>query len=852
MQINEILSPKGNRLLFINTPGNTAATVQIWFRAGSVLEDNNNQGIAHFLEHMFFKGSKKRPGNKLADQVETFGGEINAFTSFDYTCYYINCPKSKLSLSTEILMDMVSSPLFNESDIVPERQVVLEEFNRSKDSTSQFSFLKVQQECFSGDYQRSVIGTEKTISNFSRSQLIAFRKKHYHQANMLIVIAGDTGKQDGLVRLVDRFAVPKGKATIYPPFKLKNAPSFNLHQKDAQMCQLTLSIQGQTYHSDNAPLEDLAINCLGHGETSRLFHGLVTTKTLANNASGSTLYLADGSAHMIRINFPPENAKQVFAKLYEILKKNIQEGLEQEEIKKIQEQYIASKIYERESIESLAFTYGNSFIQTGDYYCEERFIEKLRKATPDDTTQALGDIFSRPIHLSLQIPKHVAPKELQPQLKALSNKLQQLKKIKIAKSSYHKLTGSQFDAQVKIMEIIPGITLLHRYNPLTPTFAAQIYTKGGLTEEDSKNNGIHNLLTSLLSRGHKNATYNQLQNYLEDHSASLYGFAGKNAYGMMLHGQTKDQKELLQHLFDSFLYPSFPASELAHEKKLTIRALKAQQEDPVKHCFEAFSNLVFNGHPYRLNLLGTHKTIGGITLESIRKLHLQNLKKKEILISYCGDCSFEQIHSQVSDLVCKLPAREKKKLLIKSVEAIHGQYIEIPMVREQAHIMMGFAVKPLGAPQNIYLKMLTAHFAGQSSDLFVEVRDRQGLCYSAQPVYFSALEAGYWGIYLACGQDKIEAAIAAIKKIVNKVADKGIGEKDFLKIKSMIKGQNEMSLQTNEDYATTYSVPLLQSLGVDHFYNSAVQIEKMTYPQFQKEIKKILQADANIVVVRGK
>jgi zinc protease len=118
------------KTLFIHSPGSTAATVQIWFRAGSALETHDNEGIAHFLEHMFFKGTATRPGAKIAHEVESFGGEINAFTSFDYTCYYINTPNTRLIDSTNIILDMVSNPLFNQDDLVPERDVVFEEYRR--------------------------------------------------------------------------------------------------------------------------------------------------------------------------------------------------------------------------------------------------------------------------------------------------------------------------------------------------------------------------------------------------------------------------------------------------------------------------------------------------------------------------------------------------------------------------------------------------------------------------------------------------------------------------------------------------------------------------------------------------
>jgi len=160
------------KTLFVHSPGSTAATVQIWFRAGSALELEEHHGIAHFLEHMFFKGTATRPGAKIAHEVETFGGEINAFTSFDYTCYYINTPNNKLSDTLNILLDMVSNPLFKQDDLVPERDVVFEEFRRSIDSPGQFAFFKLQNSAFEGNYSHAILGNEQTIKNFLESSYI--------------------------------------------------------------------------------------------------------------------------------------------------------------------------------------------------------------------------------------------------------------------------------------------------------------------------------------------------------------------------------------------------------------------------------------------------------------------------------------------------------------------------------------------------------------------------------------------------------------------------------------------------------------------------------------------------------
>ena len=143
--------------------------------------------------------------------------------------------------------------------------------------------------------------------------------------------------------------------------------------------------------------------------------------------------------------------------------------------------------------------------------------------------------------------------------------------------------------------------------------------------------------------------------------------------------------------------------------------------------------------------------------------------------------------------------------------------------------------------------MVTTHLSGQSSDLFVEVRDKQGLCYSVSPIHISALEAGCWGIYIGSGHDKTEQAIEAIMKIINGIRDNGLTRTEFDRIKTMMDGQNLLGIQTNEDYAQFYSVPVLHSLGLDFSHNNNNQIRNANYEDFQSFLKKFFSSKWNII-----
>ena len=356
MDIKTKTLANGLNTLFVNSPGSSLSSIQIWFRAGSALEDSSNLGIAHFLEHMFFKGTDIRPGAKIAYDVESMGGEINAFTSFDFTCYYINTPNKSLKKSMEILLDMVSNPKFDYSEIPPERNVVLEEYNRSQDSPSQFSFQKIQNNCFSEEYSHPILGNIDTIRNFSRKQLIAFRKKHYNLSNALFLIAGDLKQQKDLEKVIEKYKIPNGSKTIFPKFYLKSKTHINLHKKNVAMATLNITLESTKFISENAPSEDLAVSTLGYGETSRLYTNLVLKSSLANSSSSSTMFMANGGTHFVKVVFPLENLSKIITNLCSTLSEIYEEGFNDDEINRMRNQYIASKVYEKESIESFSFT----------------------------------------------------------------------------------------------------------------------------------------------------------------------------------------------------------------------------------------------------------------------------------------------------------------------------------------------------------------------------------------------------------------------------------------------------------------------------------------------------------------
>lgn len=840
----------GLNVLFIDMPSSTAATTQIWFRAGSALEMIEDEGIAHFLEHMFFKGTERHPGAQIAHEVESFGGEINAFTSFDYTCYYINSPVSKLNQSIDIILDMVSNPMFKEDDLFPERGVVFEEYRRSQDNPGQFAFQQIQKSCFTDGYAHPILGREDTIKNFSRDQLVKFRSRYYNLENSLLVVAGDMKAKDMFIKTISKYKLPSGEVSHFPQFKLKDKSTVEIHDKDTRMVQLHVLIQAPLYVEKKAVTEDLAINCLGHGESSRLYKNLVLDKGLANSCGTSTMFMNKGGVHFLKVVCEPKVIPQVLKELSSVINEALKNGFSADEVQKIRNQYISSKTFELETIESFAFSLGHSFAQTGDINSEEEFIRRIKASSNTHINQSLKEIFARPLHFSVQVPQGTDHKKIESYIAAFKKSLKvgDAPASKTKKSQF-KVQLSKFDSQTQLIKLKSGVTLLYRHNPLNPTFVLHSYLKGGLTEETSKNNGIYHLLSSCLTKGHSKIKAEKMKHELEDLSSSLHSFSGKNAYGLTMHGLSQNFKKSAFHFMGTLLHPNFDLKTFNNEKKHTLRQLDQQKKDPVKICFKQVAELHFQGHPYAMSNLGNEATLKKVSNGSVISLHKKNLKQKEILITYCGDLELDSLLEEIKPYLDQLGPRTESKIKYKKVNPKKGVQLFTSFDREQTQIFYSIPSGKMGSEDNLALKMLTTYLSGQSSELFVDVRDRKGLCYTAQPVHFTALEAGYWGIYMASGYDKVAASIEAIKAIVERIANEGLPLEEFNRIKGMIEGQNLLNVQTNDDYANIYSISSLQGQGLDFYHINNQKIRELTYDKFKSDLKRILNQKWNTVLV---
>ncbi|MEK7111829.1 MAG: pitrilysin family protein, partial [Patescibacteria group bacterium] len=274
------------RLIIATLPNVESATVSVWVKTGSRMEEDRVAGISHFLEHMVFKGSKKRPTAKeIAEAVDSIGGEFNAATSKDWTNFYIKARAGNLETAFDVLSDMVLNPVLKEEEIEREKGVIVEEIRMYED-TPMFRIGDIYEQLafFGNSLGRDIIGSEKTVKGVKRDDFIRYRNIHYYPENILVTVAGGVDKKEA-DKLAERYfaGLKSGKKAQSPEgFKAKNkGPRVRLYSKKKEQAHLILGFLGKGRGYKGRFAEAVLASILGGGMSSRLFSEVRERRGLA-------------------------------------------------------------------------------------------------------------------------------------------------------------------------------------------------------------------------------------------------------------------------------------------------------------------------------------------------------------------------------------------------------------------------------------------------------------------------------------------------------------------------------------------------------------------------------------------
>lgn len=379
----KITLPNGARVVFERMEGVRSVSLGIWVGAGSRFERAEEGGSAHFIEHMLFKGTETRTAAQLAEEADALGGQLNAYTTRDNTCFYTRVLDTHLPRAAEVLADMFFRSRFDEADVENEKGVIGEEIDMYEDTPEDVAAENLLAGCFPGALGRPVLGTEETLAGLSGRSLRAFMERTYTAPRIAVALAGSFTDAD--VDAVARIFAQMPPAEHTEPERSAYAPCLTLREKAVEQNQLVLGFPGLETASEERFAMQLFSSILGGSSSSRLFQTVREKHGLCYSIYSFTAGYQDTGLFAVALAANRQSERRALGLTIDELRRIRDDGVTAAELERAREQVTASILMSLESSASRMnrLGYGELFLPGGALTPDE-LIERYEAVTLAD------------------------------------------------------------------------------------------------------------------------------------------------------------------------------------------------------------------------------------------------------------------------------------------------------------------------------------------------------------------------------------------------------------------------------------------------------------------------------------
>lgn len=842
--------------------------MQVWVEAGGADEEDFEAGVAHVHEHMLFKGTENRGVGEIAAEIESSGGRINAWTSWNETVYHIVVASRFANTGIDVLADAVRNSSFDPAELDKELDVVMEEYKRGMDSPSRRVFYSLFETAFKEHpYRRPVIGTEESITGLDREKILDFFGRFYSPNNMTLVIVGDvdTAAMKGEIdkafgdfqsREVDRLERP-----VEPEQTALRFDEVRMEVREAHMA-LGFHVPGARH--EDAPLLDMLAFIMGGGESSRLYRRLVAEDQIATGAGAFAYTPPDPGLFVVTASVESGDVGKAYDAAVDELAALRAKGVTAEELERARINLESDFVFRYETVQGQARELGYFLTVYDDPNYDRVYLERLNAATPAD----LERVADKYLHRANMNVITLLPTEAEAVLSAdsaLAGAEPLEGKSKLASKSKNKNGASESGIHVhmkpadsaetpepQLYQLDNGVRVIVAPNPGVPVFSVRAAMLGGVLAETADDNGISNFTAEMLTRGTENRSREELAEDIETLAASISGFSGHNSLGVAGSFLSASFDQSFDLFLEVLLQPSFDPEQVEKTRRETLLAIKNREDETSRVAFDLTFKTVFPNHPYGMTTLGEKASIEALTTDGLAAFYRRALNPDNLVVAVVGDVDGSEVVRRLNAGLGKLPASDEPFVLPDPAAAPEGVRVATKETeRHQAHVVLGYPSVTLSDPDRFALSVLDQVMSGQGGRLFYELRDKRSLAYSVTAFFTKGLAKGIFGGYIATDPANADVALHGMLEEFRKVREEPVSEQELQRAQKYLVGSRAIALQTNGAMAEDMAFNELYGMGYLNGRQYADKILEVRRQDVERVAREYLDPDIRSEIAVG-
>lgn len=855
----------GLRVYLKPIPSAPVVTVMVAYKVGSSDEDLNSTGLAHYLEHLMFKGTKKLKPGDIDRLTQINGGNNNAYTSEDYTVYHFQFAADRWDVALQIEADRMQNLVIDKAhEFEMEKGAVIEELKRNEDEPWDLELKAVLPMLFGSKepYGHPVIGEEEHVRAATAKIIKGYYDKWYHPNNAALVICGGFDPDKAIARVKELLGpIPSVKL---PERKKADAVTReNPVRKEIpskfEVARLLLGFNTiRTGEPDYYALEVLDA-ILSGGKTSRLYRKLIEEERIANTVGTSNSTGRYPGWFSVQVELlKGQDRKKAEAKTLAELDKLRDAAPSAAELKRAKRRLLAGAIFQREGVQGLADSIARG-VTTNDLDFLKTYLTKIQAVTAEDVQRVAKtylDPQKRAVVWSVPGSKKsdagsgsgaaLAIRNPQSTIRNRSNR---------NRAEPAAIGGSDFSLKnVKRVVLDNGLTVLLFEDHRLPIVVAQADVKYGRLSEPAGQVGVGNLTGRLLDEGTDKHTGPQIAEMIE----GVGGQLSLDASGGSVRVLTPDRALGLKILFECLTHAAFPKDALERERQRLLNEIDDTETQPEARAQRTFRALVYGKHPYSRPSLGVRADVVKLTRENVEAFYHKLFVPNNTVVAVVGDFDSDKVLEEIKGLTAewkKTDFTRPKEPKVEKPEKFTEKILTMPEAA-QLHFLMGHVGITRDNPD--YYKLLVMDYVlgtgtGFTDRLSATLRDRQGLAYTVTANITSSAseEPGVFACYIGTAPKNFDHVKKSFLAELKRIRDEPPTDTEVENAKKYLLGSLPFRFTTDGRIAEQLLSMERYKLGFGYLDDYRKAVAAVTPADVQAVAKKYLDPEHMVLVAAG-
>jgi zinc protease len=803
--IHKSTLPNGLTTLIQTDHSAPVVAIVTYVKAGYFDETDEQNGLSHALEHMFFKGTRKRGVGDIAKETKASGGYLNAHTIYDNTTYYTVLPSSSFTKGLEIQADAYANSVIDGRELAKEMEVIIQEAKRKSDSPSAvatetlFELLHDKHRM-----RRWRIGREPGLRAFTRDLMSGFYRNLYKPANTILSISGDVDPQEALRRVAELYGSLDGGAPVRNPGPAEpNHTGFRYRELSGDIAQSQLVFGWRTPGSldPDTPALDVTAAVLGTGRASRLYRA-VRERKLASSVSAYDYTPAELGVFVVHAETEPETTAEAARVIWDQMHQLRVGDVEEQELTRVRRIFEARWARRLETAEGRA-NYLAEWEALGGWQLGDEYYKRYLSASADDIQRVVRKYLAEELAAALiyrpesaALVAHDAADMKRILGEGGSERLPDVPRRASQPSPAAKAAElEKEEAGVSVFRTAHDVPVLVRRKPGSPIINIAVFIAGGAVEEEPREAGLTLLTARSMLKGTTTRTSAQIAEDSEMLGGTIGAVAGAESFGWSFSVPAARLGEALELLGDVVQRPTIPDDAFETERTVAMSNVAMLRDDMYRYPMRLATSVAFKDHPYGIPPMGTEDSLRSLTAAQAREWHKSKVLESAVVIGIVGDVD----PKTAADLV----AREFAALeLAKAPKIGRPRWPKSVKIaaesrdKAQTAIALAFPGPSRTDDSRFAASMIATVASGLGGRFFDELRDRQSLAYTVQAAVSEKRLAGMFLSYIATSPEKEGIARDGLLAEFAKLREQAVTPEELDRAKEYVVGAHAISQES--------------------------------------------------------